>query len=726
MKEPSVLDYIKAKLAPGKYPDVTLPEIDSEASDEQPEQRTPGEHLHPATVSVDEEPSQQGIEPGEDINETKTRWPWLSLAALVLAILAQYSLEPGPARSWIPGLILFTIGITIAAIAGVRSEWQLPPYKHTDLTIEDNTVKVYPLIAGLVVAGLSFLTFQDNHFSILNISLLLFAIILLLWAFWVPGGVRPGIKDIFNKINRNSRLSLSIPSWWVVLALSIILVAFFRYYRLDQVPLEMNSDHAEKILDVLRVLDGQTMIFFPTNGGREALQFYLVAGLHKIFGAALDFSALKMITISVGFLSLPFIYLLGKDLVNKRVGLFGMLLAGVAYWPNVVSRAGMRLPFYILFTAMTMFLLVRGIRTGKRNYFILCGLTVGLSLYGYSADRILPVLVIAAGVIYLVHRHPKHQRVRLISSLVILFIFAAVIFLPMLHYMIDDPDSFLFRTLTRMGTLERELPAAPISLFFTNLRNALFMFSWDNGEIWPVSIPHRPALDVITGALFILGITLMVVRYIKNRTWIDLFLLLSIPILLMPSVMSLAFPAENPNLYRTGGAMIPVFIIIAICLEGLFASISIQFGRFGRRLAWSAVILLVGISAFMSYDLVFNQYDKQYSASAWNSSEMSEVVRGFTDSVGKIENVWVMAYPHWVDTRLIGMLSGYPLRDFVLFPEQLESLPANQEAKLFLIKPEDESSKSLLQTIYPQGWFQEYTSQSPNKNFIMFFVPQTN
>lgn len=726
MKEPSVLDFIKAKLAPGKYPQVTLPEMDKETTDEQPEQLAPIEQLHSDAESGDIVLSHHEIEPGGESNVTKSSWPWLSLAALLLAIIAQYSLEPGPARSWIPGVVIFLIGITFAVIAGVRSEWVLPPYKEVDMVSEENTVKVYPLIAGLIVAGLSFFTFRDNQFSILNISLLAFAIALLLWAFWVPGGRKYSLQDIYHQISRKTHLSLNIPSWWVVVMLSLILVAFFRYYRLDQVPLEMNSDHAEKILDVIRVLEGQTMIFFPTNGGREALQFYLVAALHTIFGVPLDFSALKFITISVGFLSLPFIYLLGKDLVNERVGLFAMLLAGVAYWPNVVSRAGMRLPFYILFTALIMFLLVRGIRTGKRNYFILAGLSVGLSLYGYSADRILPVLVLAAGVVFLLHRHPKQHNIQLVSSMVILFIFASVIFLPMLRYMIDDPESFLFRTLTRMGSLERELPASPVSLFFTNLRNAMFMFSWDNGEIWPVSIPHRPALDVISGAFFILGTTLMIVRYIKNRTWIDLFLLISIPILLMPSVMSLAFPAENPNLYRTGGAMIPVFIIIAISLEGLFASISIRIERFGHRLAWVAVIVLIGISAITSYNLVFDQYEKQYAASAWNSSEMSDVVRGFTDSVGKIENVWVMAYPHWVDTRLIGMLSGYPLRDFVLFPEQLESLPGNPEAKLFLIKPEDETSKSLLPIIYPQGWFQEYTSQSPNKNFIMFLVPQTN
>jgi hypothetical protein len=90
------------------------------------------------------------------------------------------------------------------------------------------------------------------------------------------------------------------------------------------------------------------------------------------------------------------------------------------------------------------------------------------------------------------------------------------------------------------------------------------MYFWSNGEIWPVSIPHRPALDVVSAALFFTGLVLLVVRYIRNRNWLDIFLLLSVPLLMLPSILSLAFPSENPTLNRTAGALIPVFIVIGL------------------------------------------------------------------------------------------------------------------------------------------------------------------
>ena len=85
------------------------------------------------------------------------------------------------------------------------------------------------------------------------------------------------------------------------------------------------------------------------------------------------------------------------------------------------------------------------------------------------------------------------------------------------------------------------------------------MFAWDNGEVWPISIPHRPVLDVVSAVLFHLGVILMIIRYIRQRHWYDIFTLLSIPVLMMPSILSLAFPGENPSLNRSGAAIVPVF-----------------------------------------------------------------------------------------------------------------------------------------------------------------------
>jgi hypothetical protein len=299
-----------------------------------------------------------------------------------------------------------------------------------------------------------------------------------------------------------------------------------------------------------------------------------------------------------------------------------------------------------------------------------------------------------------------------------------VVFLPLLRYSIDNPESFSYRSFSRLGSVERPLPGPAGEIFLKNLWKALTMFAWDDGEIWVISVTHRPALDIISAALFYIGVVLLLVRYIRRRHWLDLFLLLSIPMLMLPSILSLAFPAENPALNRLSGVMVPVFLLIAIALDGLMTAFQTHLSpSWGSKVAWGLAVGCIVLASFQNYALVFDEYQRVFELSSWNTSEMGQVVHFFTTSVGSPDTAYVVAFPHWVDTRLVGMNAGYPLKDYAIWPEQLAGTLADPRAKLFLVKPEDAQGLSTLQSLYPQGVLQEYTSRVENHNFYMFFVP---
>src|SRR3970282_3030078 len=82
---------------------------------------------------------------------------------------------------------------------------------------------------------------------------------------------------------------------------------------------------------------------------------------------------------------------------------------------------------------------------------------------------------------------------------------------------------------------------------------------------------------VVSGALFLIGTACSIVRYFGRPSWIDLFLLLSIPLLMAPSILALAFPVENPAPNRAGGALIPVFTVAGLALVAVLS---------GLRAAW--------------------------------------------------------------------------------------------------------------------------------------------
>jgi len=250
------------------------------------------------------------------------------------------------------------------------------------------------------------------------------------------------------------------------------------------------------------------------------------------------------------------------------------------------------------------------------------------------------------------------------------------------------------------------------------------MFAWDNGEVWVISIVHRPVLDIVSSALFHLGVVLLLIRYVQNRNWSDIFLLISIPILMLPSILSLAFPAENPSLNRTAGALIGVFLIVGFAFESLTNSLKQKVSYPKGAIASICLgLVLVVLSVRQNYDLVFNQYQEIYKESSWNSSEIAMVVRSFSESVGDVNNVFVVGYPYWVDTRLVGFSAGYPTKDFAIWPKDFPATVSIQGPKLFIIKPEDTEAIESLRQLYPNAYLEMYDSKIEGKDFYMYLVP---
>jgi hypothetical protein len=673
--------------------------------------------------------------------ETKSGFPWRVAIGLVLALLAQFLLEPagkvfafgsfqlekgGRNTTVALGFYLLAFGLLIWSIVRreIRLQALLPDHDRTD----PESVRLIPLISATILAFGAFASFGGNLFTWVNVTIWLLAIVFFVYALWLPYRRVPRVRDA----EQRRRI--------VLLGLLLVYVAagviFFRVYQLSKVPPEPFSDHAEKILDVYDVSQGQTHIFFPRNTGREGIQMYWTLLMSWIFGTGLSFQSLKIGTVLFGLFTLPFIYLLGKEIGGIRVGVFALLFAGIGYWPNVISRVGLRFPLYPLFVAPTLYYMLRGLRTRNRNDFILSGLFLGLGLHGYSPMRIMPIVAIVAVGLYILHAQSKGVRRDAFLWLVILGLASLVVFIPLLRYTVDNPEAFAYRAFSRLGSVEQPLPAPALQIFFSNLWNGLRMFNWDDGEIWVHSVTHRPALDVVSGALFLIGIVLLLARYLRRRHWLDLFLLLSIPLLAMPSILSLAFPGENPALNRAGGAYVTAFVIVALALDAILSAVLSGIeagsgrGKLRMGIVWGAVVMMVAWSGLQNYDLVFHQYYETFRAASWNSSEMGAVIKQFEEKYGTTDTVWIVPFPHWVDTRLPGVWAGIPNRDFAMWRENLPQTVQLPGPKLFLVKANrtlpdanDQATLDVLMELYPQGMLELHTSDVEGHDFWMFSVP---
>ena len=108
-------------------------------------------------VTVDIE-DQEMPEPEPDSEERKT-FPWLTVVALVLALIAQLTLEPSPNRTPGPGVVLYAGALGCLVVALIRREWHLPaPKPDADGTLS-MTVKTQTLLTGTVLAVFAFVLF---------------------------------------------------------------------------------------------------------------------------------------------------------------------------------------------------------------------------------------------------------------------------------------------------------------------------------------------------------------------------------------------------------------------------------------------------------------------------------------------------------------------------------------------------------------------------------------
>ena len=704
MDEPSILDLIKEKLslqnllhAKKNLQNVPEPQLPRELSE-------PGSKKSFAVFTI----------------------PWKSLLAVLLAIAGQAALNPAQNKAAV-GVILYAAAAAVMILTVLKGEWVL----HTSDQVDEPekliplTVKRNPFILFIVSLLMTFLSFGGNKFTVFNVAFWLVSIISGIAAFWIPGR-RFDFKELWAKILRflrNPVATIRFDPWKLLIIVAFGVAAYFHLHNLAVTPLEMTSDHAEKLLDINRVLHGDTMIFFPTNGGREPIHFYLAAFLVKYFGAGMNFFTLKL-AMALAFLwSLIYVYKLGKELGTRWTGFFFLLMTGFAAWPNIIAHAGMRLVLTPVFVAPTLFYFFRGLRRSDRNDFILTGLFLGLGLLGYTASRIVPLVLVVGMLIYLAyHKFNKVSRSAGWAFL-ITALFAFVIFLPLLRYALEYPQFFTERSLSRLTSSETPLPDHLFLVFLQNTWNALVMPFWKSGTAWVISATAHSSLDTISAVFYLLGLVLTVIHWIKNRSWKDLFLIVSIPLLMLPSILALAFPIENPSQSRAGGAIIPIFLISAIGFETLMRTFWNKATSAGNKVLVVVFgLILILVSAGSNYKIAMVDYPKEYRDSTWNSSEMGKVVKDFTSSFGTVDNAWVVAKAYWVDTRLVAMNAGYVDRDLQVWPDNIVNTVDRPGAKLFIVKADDVEGLTKLREIYPNGYSTYHESPVQDRDFIVYMV----
>ena len=659
---------------------------------------------------------------------------WLALfalGALALAVLAQFGYTVF--HNNFAALILFAAALGVWAIvlwvdrdpASPRVTERavaLPPRRRAPMSFA---------VSAFVLAFITFLLSGDNEFTPDNLLAWVLSVGIFFYAFWEPEkSPTEWAETIIRTLATwRARVSPSVTMSWQVVALALILLVatFSMFYRLADTPNEMTSDHSEKVMVITEVIDGKRPIFLSLGPGREPIFAYIAAFYVNVLNHPLDFAAIKWGTALGGILVVLVTYLLARELLDDQVALIAAALTAVSKWLMIVARIGFRSTFTPLFTALTMLFLLRALKFQKRNDFLLAGLFLGIGLYSYNAFRLAPVMVAFFFVWWLVvERNVRFADWRRYATNVALLVVVAImVFMPLGRYMTDHPESSWYRVLTRMSTTERTFENNPLVIFADNVKNALLMFNVTGDVAWPNNLPNDPALDMVTGGIFVLGVFTAFYRIVRHREMMYAHVLVAIVMMLMPSALSIAFPIENPGNIRALGALPFVMMIAALPLAYLWRRIAQTPGTLARVQAFSVLAIILMLIAFANYRRYFVQYDASYRASSVNSSEIAATVRAFANSVGDTQHAWIMLYPHWVDTRNVAInLGEIDWQDHTLPDVAAAQTRMNDDAnKLFILNPNDQVNLTGLRQVYPEAQARLYRSKTPGRDFVLVFVP---
>lgn len=498
----------------------------------------------------------------------------LAIGGLAIFILRQ---RWATSQSW-PWLLLI-VGMVIAAISLHRLDAWLPRRPGSGHPAAANPQwrrrrgRGLLIAASVVIAVLVLHLWPDYTKWQGTPFLWLLAIALVLVGAWLIGAV-----------GESSGRATSSLAWWpatrrsrwlegVAFLLILALAVFLRTYRLDAIPPAIYVDETNAGLNALGVLEGNGVSPFATGWYETPNGYiYYMAAIFRFLGA--NWLSLKLVSLIPAILTVPAVYLLGRELFGPSAGLMAMLLMAVSRWHLTMSRWGWNETAPPLFEVLTFYFLFRGLRNRRSLEYALSGLIAGLVVYTYLSSR----LVIATLVLYVVYwflSDPEGIRSSLGRSwqgILILAAAAIIAVAPIGVTYVRNPFSFANRS-SEINVFREMQDQGKPQLLFENIANTLKSFHQTGDHVGRQNLPGEPMLDPFTGLFFAVGVAYALLGLRDHR---HVLLLLWLVLGLAGDFLSSHL--DSPDTYRSMTAL-PAAVMLAADVLDRFARAIYQYFR---------------------------------------------------------------------------------------------------------------------------------------------------
>jgi len=393
--------------------------------------------------------------------------------------------------------------------------------------------------------------------------------------------------------------------------LIILIAIIFRFWKLGDIPPGLYPDIAVNGTDAIRANENLSyQLFYPANNGREGLFINLIAVAFKIFGTGIW--QLRLVGAIIGTLTVYGVYLLTKEILDKRSALFASLFTASSFWAVNFSRIGFRaimVPFIIVFS---LYFLLRKLNDKNKSIwdFIIAGVIFGLGFHTYISFRIAPlILAIIAGYILIYKRNLVKKYWKGILLLCIAIFIAA---LPILIYFQAHAADMALRTGQVSIFNEGVNKGNFLGTLLKTTSLAFGMFNFYGDPNWRHNFSKLPDLNPIVGILFIAGIvislkSLFTKKDKKTNQPIDklpyLLMISWLIIMLIPAILT---EEGMPHSLRAIGSMIPAFMLAGLGAKYLYE----KFAEKKEYLVKKITVFICSLIIIFDFSLYFVLWPK--------------------------------------------------------------------------------------------------------------------
>ncbi|MBI4788951.1 MAG: glycosyltransferase family 39 protein [Chloroflexi bacterium] len=513
----------------------------------------------------------------------------------------------------------------------------------------------------------------------------------------------------------------------------VALAAFFRFYRLDQLPPGFQFDQAFYVFDAIRLLQGEFHIFFAAPGGTEPLYVYLAMVGVSIFGD--NAFGLKLTSAVIGVLTIPLIYGFARTVFQSaRIGLLAAFFTAISIWHIFYGRYGERITLSILLAVLLFWFFWRalspspalrgraGVGVGVWRDFVLTGLFLTLGVYTNLAGRVLPLALLLITAYMMWSDRPNAQFY--FKGLIIVALTAMIIFLPLGIYFVYHPDQFISHAaqVSIFVPHANEQGDVPTALVRNTLRLlGMFFVQGDDGMIR--NVPGRPVFDPLLGILFIAGAFAWLAALVSPRaTAVDRKRAVFLAAWLF-SVMLLSLITDDaPNFDRLQPGIPPVMIIPAWGAAAIWDRLRAPVARRAAGLAFGVIAVLSTGLGYRDYFVVLGNDPGLYYAYNVDKVEISD----WLNRNAQKSHIFLAPVAQQVGTISLltrnAPLKSFESRDTIVLP----SRAAGKDALFVFPSEQERKAQTMAARLGALGAVEQLTGSNGGSLIFVYRVPARN